>query len=219
MSKRKFLKIFETFHREELESIVATDGTYVRRKPRIERDEEYIEILETVRVYDVRKFIYERHPYGIYIKPDDGFLRIIDRMNDYLTDDEKIPHDFDFTFSVDNTKMNLVEFELGVPTPLRRLSLGYKLYKLVITDVGYVTSNRYSTPDAHHIWYNLMLDPDLYCFTSTFESGVIHKAVPDDVMRKVLEGVRGRDLIFDGEIRKKIIEFYGSMDIYKQEVR
>ena len=60
------------------------------------------------------------------------------------------------------------------------------------------------------------MDDDLYCFTSPKESGVIYKKLPNKTTKHILDLIRDKNLIFDDELQEKIIELYGSMDIYSQ---
>ena len=216
MNKLKFLKYFESFHQDQLDNLVKLNRTYTRRKIRedIGRSDDYQQLIIEIRNYDVSKFIYKEYPYGIYIKPDEDFLKIIEEINKCIVN--PIPLNFDFTFSIDKNQLNLIDFVDGIDPLLRGLSLGYKLYKLIINKFYFITSNKYSTPDAHNIWYHLMLDKDLYCFTSNMDSGVIHKKSSNDIIKSVLENIKNKEIIFDDELIDKIIEIYGSVDIYKQ---
>ena len=217
MNKLKFLKYFESFTENELKNLTDLNKTYVSRnfKQKIKRPDEYEDIITKIKEYDVNKFSYNEYPYGIYIKPDKDFIDIIKKMNTFIEDE--IPLNFDFSFSIDKNQLNLIDFTEGIYKPLRGLSLGYKLYKLLIDKFNYITSNKYSTPDAYNIWYNLMLDKDLYCFTSNFNSGVIHKKTTNKIIKYVLDQIRDKDIEFDSELTEKIIEIYGSMDIYKHK--
>jgi len=96
------------------------------------------------------------------------------------------------------------------------MGLGYKLYKLVIKKFDYITTNRYSTILAYNVWYKLMIDKELYCYTSNFHSGVIYKKISNEKLKTFLDNIRNMELIFDDELKQKIIELYGSLDIYTQ---
>ena len=217
MKNLKFLKTFETFHVDEFNKLQKLNKTYVVKKFKnnIERSDYYSEFVNKLRNYDVNKFIYKEYPYGIYIRPDEDFFNIIKNINVYI--ENEMPLDFDFIFSIDKNNLNLIDFTEGIFKPLRGFSLGYKLYKLIIDKFNYITSNKYSTLDAYNIWYNLMLDEDLYCYTSNKDSGVIHKKTPDNTIKYILDQIKNKDIEFDSELTEKIIELYGSMDIYKQK--
>ena len=63
-----------------------------------------------------------------------------------------------------------------------------------------------------------MLDKDLYCFTSDFNSGIIIKTISNNKLEKFLNKINSLpNLIFDDELTQKIIELYGSLDTYKQK--
>jgi len=210
------LKSFESFNKEEFKKLQNLNKTYIVKKfkDNIERTDYYGEFVNKLREYDVNKFIYNEFSYGIYIRPDKEFFDIIKGINTYI--ENEIPLDFDFTFSIDKNHLNLIDFAEGIFEPLRGFGLGYKLYKLIIEKFNYITSNKYSTTFAYNIWYNLMMDKDLYCFTSKLESGVINKKSSDDIIKYVLDNIRYKDIDFDNELTEKIIELYGSVDIYKQ---
>ena len=216
MNKLKFLKTFESFTEIEYKKLKELNKTYVVKKFKnnIERTDYYGEFVNKLRNYDVNKFTYNEYPYGIYIRPDKDFFDIVKGINTYIK--TKMPLDFDFTFSIDKTHLNLIDFTEGIYKPLREFGLGYKLYKLIINKFNYITSNKYSTLDAYNIWYNLMLDKDLYCYTSNRDSGVIHKKTSNEIIKYVLDQIRDKDIEFDSELTEKIIELYGSMDSYKQ---
>jgi len=219
MKKLIFLKSFESFHPLEFEKLQKLNKTYIRRKFRenIERPEEYEKLITKIRNYDVNKFHYKEYPYGIYIVPDEKFFNIIIEINKFI--ENEIPLGFDFTFSIDKNQLNLIDFTEGIYEPLRGFGLGYKLYKLIISKFEYITSNRFSSIDAYNIWYNLMLDEELYCFTSNLNSGVIHKKASNNIIKYVIDNLENKENIeFDNELEQKIIEIYGSLDIYTQKI-
>ena len=149
---------------------------------------------------------------GIY--PDDKFKNLITDLNNSI--EQKIPTNIDFYITIDKSNLNQIDFDKGIPLILRGVGLGYKLYKLIISHFDYITTNRYSTFLAYNIWYKLMMDEDLYCYTSNFSSGVISKQITDEKLKKILDKIKIIDLIFDSELEQKIIELYGSVDIYTQ---
>lgn len=210
-----FIKTYEQFHLEQLKELIRLDRTYVKRKIKEDLTDtsKYSDILNSMKLYDISNFkiVYK----GVYlIYPDEYFLKLVEKLNDFI--ENKINMDLYFVISIDEEYLNLIDFTEGIPIQLKNLGLGYKLYKLMIDKFGYITSNKYSSNDAKNIWYNLMKDPDLYCFTSNMDSGVISKKLDNETIKFVLDKLRNDDIIFDDYLIKKIEEIYGSMDIYKQ---
>ena len=60
-----------------------------------------------------------------------------------------------------------------------------------------------------------MMDPDLYCYTSKTDSGVIIKSLPDDKIKEFLDKIKDKELIFDDELIEKVVQLYGSFENYK----
>lgn len=216
MNKLIFIKTYEKFHKHILDKLVDDNDTYIRKKSKEGEilSNDFIEIKRELSKYDVSKFVYKFYPYGIYITPDEDFINLIIKLNTKIGN--KLPLNFEFDFSVDVTRLNLIDFEKGIPKEIRGVFIGYKLYKVVIIKYGFITSNEFSSGDAYHIWYNLLLDDDLFSFTSNNLSGVIYKKQTDEQIFNILEKLRNKKLIFDDEFKEKIIELYGSMDIYSQ---
>jgi hypothetical protein len=216
MKKSIFIKTYEKFNKSKLNDIIKNDDTYIKKKSKegVIISDDYIDIKNEISKYDVSNFYYKKHSYGIYIKPDFWFIEILKKLN--LKIENKISLDLEFDFSVDETRLNLIDFEKGIPVNLKGYTLGYKLYKLVILDFGFITSNKFSSLDAYNIWYNLLLDDDLYSFTSNNLSGVISKKLSNNYIFEILEKLKYENLKFDDELIEKIKELYGSLDIYTQ---
>lgn len=219
--KNSIIKTFEAFQADQLKSLILDFQTYLiqkkREKTNVYEDnfEKYNVIKQKIIEYDVNKFIYDPHSYGIYISPDNNFIELIKELNQVIIHKITLPIEFDF--SVDETRLNLIDFEKGIPESLRGFRIGYKLYKLIVTKFGFITSNKYTTLDAYNIWYYLMLDTDLYCFTSNLESGVIYNKLDNTQIKKILDQLNGKDLIFDDELIQKIIEIYGNVESFKHK--
>lgn len=211
-----FIKTFESFHLEEFIKLVKFNKTYIRkhRIPETVLDDNYIKIRNKIRNYDINNFIFDIKPYGITIYPDQNFKDIINELNDTI--ENNISTEVEFNLSIDNEYLNQIEFGEGIPNVLRGLSLSYKIYKILVERFDYITTNKHSSILAYNLWYNLMMDSVLYCYTSNFCSGIISKNISDEQLIIFLNKIKKMDLIFDPELENKIIELYGSMDIYKQ---
>ena len=210
------IKLFEEFTKTELDELIKTEKTYLRRKfkDNLFDISPYQKYLSLIQNYNISNFEYEYHTYGIYIRPDKNFLELIKKINFYLEDEISLNIEFDFSLDL---KTHLIEFEYGIHEKLRGFNLGYKLYKLMIYKNIFIKSNKYSTKDAYNIWYNLMKDSELYSITSEHSSFVILKNIDDDSLKKILDNIDKENLIYDDILEEKIKDIYGSLDIYKQE--
>ena len=105
----------------------------------------------------------------------------------------------------------------GIPEQLKNMRIGYKLYKLVIDKYKYITSKIGASDDAKKIWYYLMQDSDLLCFTSNNLSGVILKTCNNFEIKEFLDKLIGidYDLEFDDEFKIKILEIYNDLNFYR----
>lgn len=218
MKKLKFIKSFESFILKDVTELINFNKTYIRKNkilPFLISEDDFDIIYNKILSYDVNNFIYKETPYDVFIYPDDDFKNLLSELN--KTIDPKISVDIDFYITVDKDNLNQIDFTEGIPTILRGTGLGYKLYKLIIKNFGFITTNKYSTILSYNVWYKLMIDKELYCYTSNFYSGVIYKKISDEKIKNFLDKIRNMELIFDSELEQKIIELYGSMDIYKQK--
>lgn len=215
----KFIKIFENFHKDYFNKLIQNDKTYIdkneffKKIPEVTDIEKYNEIAYKIRKYDISNFKIH-FTYLLNIIPDDNFIELIKELNSVLIN--KIDLNLNFEFSIFIALINRIDFKGGIPKELKDMRLGYKLYKLVINKYKYITSKIGDSDDAKKIWYYLMQDDDLYCFTSNNISGVILKTCTDDELKKFLDSLIGyQNIEFDNELKQKIIEFYGNINYYK----
>jgi hypothetical protein len=204
MSKKKILKSFEAFNsKDELDNL----DSYLKGYPknRIELDD----IIFKIKSLNLTDWNFDFKGYGsVLVYPSSRFLELTKEAN------IKLLNDF-FLINVDINNFNRIDFEKGIPAELRGIGLAYKIYKVVINHYGFITSDKNSSIEAQNIWYNLMLDKDLLCYTSNIISGVILKTLDNERIKNILEYLKGKEVIFDDELKEKIKEIYGSMDIYK----
>ena len=103
--------------------------------------------------------------------------------------------------------------------------MSYYIYVYFIKRVKFVISDRFADPNAVHVWRYLILNHDFYSFTSNKISGLILKKQSNDEIKTILDNIKNynsnvvdfsfSELIFDDELEKKIIEIYGTLDLYK----
>ena len=72
----------------KLELKLMNNGEIYTKKHNFEK---YNVIRQKFLKYDVNKFIYEPHSYGIYIKPDDNFIELIKELNQVIIHKINLP--------------------------------------------------------------------------------------------------------------------------------
>jgi len=102
--------------------------------------------------------------------------------------------------------LNQIDFSDGLPPYLRGLGVAYKLYKMTIEKNKYITSDRFSSLHAWNLWYNLLQDNDLYCFTSNIRSGLISKKVSDEELKEIVNklSVGVENIEYDDDLKEKL---------------
>jgi hypothetical protein len=222
----KIIKYFEAFTKIKLEELKKTERTYLEQilHQNVRRTSDFREISNSLKNYDISNFSYNDKPYDFHITPDKNFIDLIASINEYL--ETKISTDLQFDFSYAPNDLNLIDFKKGIPDLLRGFGFCYKLYLFVIEKVKFVTTNRYSSKDAINVWHNLVLNETLFAFTSNDITGVIIKNQSNDKIKSYLNELKSYnsnvlkfnfdELVFDDELEEKIIEIYGSLDVYKQ---
>lgn len=211
--KYKFIKFYETYQKENLDKTISDGDSFLMKKSKtgvISIVNNYTKILEEIKNYDISNFGV-KFTYQLIIKPDKGFLELIDKLNKEIQN--KISLDMEFKFSVNEGLINRIDFKEGIPDELIGYGLGYKLYKMVIIRYGYITTAIGLSTLAKNVWYNLMLDNDFYCFTSKKISGVITKGVENSKIKECLDKLKTLNykIDFDEELKNKIVEIYGTM--------
>lgn len=220
------IKYFEAFTKNSLEELEKTERTYLEQRlhHNVRRTSDFREISNSLKHYDISNFNYNDKPYDFCIIPDKKFIDLINNINEFL--ETKISTDLQFDFSYDINNLNLIDFKKGIPDLLRGFGFGYKLYLFVIEKVKFLTTNKYSSKDAINVWHNLVSNDKLYAFTSNDITGVIFKNQSNINIKNILDDIikynsnilkfKFDELIFDSELEEKIIELYGSLDVYKQ---
>lgn len=214
----KILKTFENFTKEEVDELIRNKDTYIERnkkKPTLLDEAKYIVIKSELKNLDINKFDFKYTDYEIYIIPSIEFNSLITDLN--KTIEEKIDLPIELSVYVDKNDQNKIDFTEGLPPLIIGTGLGYKIYKKIISKKLYITGNKFATIFAYNVWYNLIQDKSLYAFTSKELSGVILKTITNYDLKLILDSIKDKELIFDEELKEKIIEIYGSMDIYKQK--
>lgn len=195
----------EGFERIVIDDLKSRELIYVKRYNRFISDvTNYSHILSSIKSHDFGNFKIEDKSYCIEITPDDRFLELISLLNDHI--DLKINIDKIILF-LTKDKGNLIDMETHLPDILKGSSIGYKLYKLVISKFGYISSDRRASDDALNLWYNLLQDNDLYCITSNYFSYAIDKTINDSELKNIIDNVKLRndnitDVIYDDDLKE-----------------
>lgn len=213
-------KHHEGFKPEQIEDIVSKKEAYILKfRNFVEKGDELKKLFREIRNYDFSGFDIKYRNSNVRVYPDKGFYDLVEKVALLTNQKIDIPY---FQLQVTELLYNLIDFENGVPEPIRGSSTAYKIYKEVCIHYKYISSDKNASKTAINLWYSFLQDNDLYCVTSNFFSYAIYKGVDDEFLRNVLEQIKNRkeqdisNVLFDDDLTKKIIEIYGSMDIYKQ---
>jgi hypothetical protein len=214
--------MYEEFTKQQLEELTNLEKTYVRKLNRVIKQTNVADVITKIKNYDLNKFIC-KHNHGIYnFYPNETFINLVKEFNSTITDNEvKIEPNFVVSISVLPQLLNQIDITDGIPESLRGLGFAYKLYKIVINRCKYITSNKHSSFAAQNIWYNLMTDADLMCFTSNFLSGVMVKNISDEEIKNLLNRLPNTHnekinkniqitYVFDDYLKTKIDELFDS---------
>lgn len=180
----------EGFKREQIDNLKNRELIYVKNFNRFVSDvQSYSNILSLLKSHNFNEFKVEDKIYCIEVTPDINFLKLISNLNEHL--DSKINLD-KIIFFISKENENLIDIETHLPDILKGSSIGYKLYKLLINKFDYISSNKHALPDALNLWYNLLMDDDLYCITSNYFSYAIDKKIGDDKLKEIIDNVKNR---------------------------
>lgn len=203
----KHLKRFETFTKDYREFMIDNDYTYLRKLNTI-RNNKLTDVEFEIKNYDIiSKFSYFRkyNSYDVIIKADDHFNSLINS-------------EFEFNFSINLHQLNEINLYDDLQKSLQGLSIGYKLYKMIVFNEDYISSNNALSKYAKNVWYNLICDDDFYSITSKKYSCVINKKTEKlkEIYEKILKNVynfyniKPEELILDKELKTKLTKIYGS---------
>jgi hypothetical protein len=197
----------EGFSRKDIDNLETRERIYVKKFDRFISDVNNLEVRLSIKNYDYKNFIIIDTGYSTVINFDQIFITLISKLGVNIN---KI------TLFITPEADNLIDFEEGIPSELKGCSVGYNIYKLVISHYGWISSDKRSSNDALNLWWNLLQDDDLYCISSNFFSYVISKVVSDEKLKEVLDKIKIRKEVdfptieFDDDIKDKISKIYKS---------
>ena len=149
------MKTYEAFVKSRIDDLRNKKQSYIKVKIKLHLTEpENIELSDiqlAIKDYDVINKFIVKDTHLTEVIPDVGFVKLINELNNLL--EEKIPLDIKFEITVVNHQNanNLMEFKTGIPVGLRDLSVGYKIYKIIINKFGYITSDYGASDDAQNV--------------------------------------------------------------------
>ena len=221
-NKYSFKKIFESFTQDEFKRIQDEEKTYLQQNKQNVRRFNYNEydIFPIIRNYDVfNKFKLIVNNYGgVEIFPDEGFKDLLKKLPEYFNFDIDSLKFYITITNLKNLYLNSIDIGDTIPERLQEFRLATKFYYMIIDKIKLVTTNKFANPIIYNIWINLILNENLYAFTSTFMSGVIHKNVNNNELKNILDDLKyfyiKYNLVFDNELLEKIKEIYGDVESY-----
>jgi hypothetical protein len=77
-----------------------------------------------------------------------------------IAGEKVIPNKFDINVSVNEMDFNRVHFHKSLPKILRGIGLGYKIYKALALELGFLTSDNTASFATQSVWFHLIQDPD-----------------------------------------------------------
>jgi hypothetical protein len=114
---------------------------------------------------------------------------------------EKVtPNKFDINISVNETDFNRVHFHKSLPKILRGVGLGYKIYKSLALELGFLSSDNTASFAAQSVWYHLIQDSDFnYILHKNFVF-VIKRDLPiNEKMNTVISYMKHYKWLFEDE--------------------
>lgn len=209
----KYLNLYEEFTKDEFEYLVSNDKTYLRNFTKYVKDLNNSDIKDKIKNYIFKDFKINYDGFEMIIYPDENFINLLKQLNNKIN----IP---EFSLSIDRSRLNSINLDFNLPKEFRGLFIGYKIYKLAINKFDYITSDYGLSEFASGVWSKLMLDDELYVYTSGSKnklrgcSGVIKKNILDKKLNEILNkikkeiyniyGINFNELIFDNKIKNKI---------------
>lgn len=188
-----YLKLFDCFRIGEIDKLRSLNKSCIfstKTNSIIKGTDLYYKL----RSYDVSRFYFDTSKsYGIFIYPDREFLSLIGYRDNF------------FIYLTISGDEHVIDFDNGLPDKLKGSGTGYKIYRSLFNYYDYISTTNLSTSSAKNIWYYLMIDRDLYCFTSMTKSGSILKSCSDEKLLNFYNMFSNvENVVFDTEFRWKI---------------
>jgi hypothetical protein len=195
----RYLKIYESFLKEEMDKLINDGDTYLFKG---KNREKLSEIAERLSNYNYSNFKYNDSGYGIFLYPDDIFLKIYEDVCK-LTGEVYNP-DIRFYFTLTHD-INLIDFDGGIPKCLNGYGVASNIYLLGIINKEFISSNKNVLNTAiYNTWYNLLQNKNIYSATSKYISVGIYKNISDKRLKEILNLFAKYNLIYDNELKEKL---------------
>ena len=200
-----YLKTFEGFSKQELDNLISNNKAFVykaERKNKIIKNELVSKIIN----YDFSKFKRENIFSGLIIYPNEDFISLCEKFINDKIDNLTFEVEILNIESGSYIKHNFIDVYKLIPDNLQGLSIGYNLYKLILSydDVNFLTSDNNNSSSAKNLWYNLLQDRDLYSAINDKNCVIINKHISDDKLINILNKLKYMNLNYDKDLIKFI---------------
>jgi len=165
-----------------------------------------------------------------YVSYPDNIIPLFDKIEDVLSSSkgsevyEKYlsivyPDNNEYSFfveiQIEFNYLNRIHVPIGLPYILKGLGLGKKIYKSLLSELGYISTSRLDrTLDAIFVWDSLRKDDEIYTFINGENVLCIDITRNYDEIIKLLEKfystLSDDIIILDDDFKSKYKEFYKS---------
>lgn len=202
----KRLFSFEGFKKNVLDKMINDGQTYVKKS---ERQKNLSKVDQDILNHDYSNFRCVDKIHHFEIHPDEKFVELCYQKGLTLSQP--------FICSISNSDLhsnikntisatkypNKIDFESGIPSLIRGLSVGYNIYKILAKYHNYIISEAESTIDnAKNLWYNLLQDSSLYAGTNGEASVIIDKNISDEKLKNILNKLSEFNFIYDDDLTR-----------------
>jgi hypothetical protein len=211
----KYLKLYEAFLKDEIDKLINNGDTYLFKRKGNAKNQKNQELTNRLSNYNYLNFKYYDSGYGIFLYPDDVFLKIYKdacKLNGEIYNPNM---HFYFTLTYDT---NLIDFDAGIPKCLNGYGVATNIYLLSIIKEEFISSNKNVLNTAiYNTWYNLLQNENVYSATCDEISVAIYKNISDKRLKEILNLFTNYNLIYDNELKEKINnlnEMYSNQNRY-----
>ena len=199
----KYLKTFEGFNIGDFKNIKTSVKIF--KNP---NDNKNNKISNEIIKYDINNFTIDKNSGAFNIYPDARFMNLYKRycnLNNLRYDENLM-----FQCTILKTRdpldecYNLIDSLSLLPNELQGLSLGYKIYKFLLKRIKFIMSLKSNSDKAKNLWYNLLLDKDVYAGTNDSYNIIIDKYLPDSILFHILDNIKHLNIKYDDELHERI---------------
>lgn len=130
--------------------------------------------------------------------------------NKIIENNEEYDQNLEFEVSVVDSFMmgqkipNLVDFQSGIPSLLRSLSIGYKIYKFLLNNIGFefIITTKDSSLMAKNLWCSLLTSDEFFAGTNENYGIIIKKPLDNKNLNLIYDRVKNLNFKFDDDLKK-----------------